>query len=229
MPNRWSTILLRSRSLAFCAAVAVLAVASCKVREHGKCGKNEDCAQGLTCAENDTCATPASARCISLKPCKTDGWCTSAPGDECVVGGDGDCARSQSCTDFGECTAVDDAKKGRRCGARSNVDCKRSKACVEWGWCTADQGACFPRSQEDCGASAACKNEGRCQVAANQKVCSTQTAGTEHSVVSGSILMGGFFGCCSKPQTPPLQDDIKRTDSMYNAKAYFEGVGGVFK
>lgn len=80
-------------------------------KAHGeRCGRDDECTDGLRCAEGReaafVCITPEEAKCIPTDSCRTFGRCTLSSEGRCVVGGSADCAISEICRKAERCSAV---------------------------------------------------------------------------------------------------------------------------
>jgi hypothetical protein len=178
---------------------------TCQTPEGAKCAAKPDCkVHGL-------CSADESGKCIP----GSDADCKASEG--CV--GYGECSVVQPTAFLGVPTSSVLAQQVRpskpttaTCGARTKADCQQSQACRLWGYCAPVDGLCKPVSADDCAGSDVCRSYGRCSVQREGQACMACTElkpdedrarrmraePSEHDLVTGSVFVGPFRGCCCK-------------------------------
>ena len=147
-------------------AVFACAVLGCQ-KSTQRCDKRNACQPDKSCVKG-SCLD----RCVATAECLSAGRCTTRAG-KCVVGGDADCRRADSCNgSAGLCTV-----KNGVCVARHDADCRATRVCETLGRCNFANGQCVAHDEQACVDSAAC-GDGRlspglrsCQLNATLERC----------------------------------------------------------
>jgi hypothetical protein len=112
---------------------------------------------------SDSGGAECAVNCAKSDACSDWGECGEDPGCRCVVRDDADCRQSALCPTMGFCSL--DTVQGR-CVVVLDSDCKASKTCVQDGWCGAVNGDCIAVSSADCASAEICEFIGKCTLEA---------------------------------------------------------------
>lgn len=132
----------------FAIGVFACAVLGCQ-KQTQRCDTSNSCQEHQSCIKG-RCLD----RCVATAECLSAGRCTTRAG-KCVVGGDADCRRADSCNgSAGLCTV-----KNGVCVAQNDADCRAARMCETLGRCHFADGACVAQEEQACVDSAACGDE----------------------------------------------------------------------